>query len=154
MSSIVLRSAHWKSSSTYKQRSIARGATHEVRDRLEEKPPARLGIDRLGERQRTDAGREVRSEAGDLASVARDVLGQHRHRRAGDVLGDRLAERLVGRVHVLVARAEQDRPVLRVRDAGDGRGDARLAGARLSAEEHGLDGPGTRHGRAPRGSAP
>ena len=123
---------------------VARRATHQVSDRFEEQPPARLRIDRVGEWQRAHAGGEVRREAGDLPSVARDVLDQHRRWRRGDVLDDRVAERFVRRAHVLVARAEEHSPILSVRHSCNRRRHARLAGARLASEKHGLDCPDER----------
>ncbi len=120
-------------------RSVGCRAAHEVGDGFEEQAPARLGVLGLSEGQAAHSRRQVRRQAPDLAAVPRDVVGQHRHRRAADVLIHRLSERLVRSGDQLVARPEQHRPVVAVRDAGDRRRNARLARAGLASEEHGLD---------------
>ncbi len=120
-------------------RSVGRRAAHEVGDGFEEQASARLRVLGFGERQPAHSRGQVRRQAPDLTAMPRDVVGQHRHRRAADVLTDRLSERFVRSGDELVTRPEEHCPVVAVRDAGDRRRDARLARAGLASEEHGLD---------------
>ena len=116
ISSNVLRSAHWMSSRT--NRTGRSAAARRTRSATASKSSRRLVSGSSASVRGSPPTRadEVRRQASDLTAVPRDVVGQHRHRRAADVLADRFAERFVRSGDVLVARPEEHRPVVAVRD--------------------------------------
>ena len=81
-SNIELRSAHCRSSTTNNSGRSREARPHEVGDRVEQKSSARLRINCVRKRERTDAVREARRNAGNLAAVTSDMFSQDRHRRA------------------------------------------------------------------------
>ena len=116
MRSIVLRSAHWKSSMTNRTGSSHDTATHQVGDRFEEQPPARLRIDHVRE-----SATHPRERRGSARGGRCPLRGPRRARSAPSIgaaatyWSTAAGNGPYGVLTLLVARAEEHSPVLSVR---------------------------------------
>ena len=117
------------------QRAKMRGVGQQRGDRLEQAEALLLGA---------EAGRpvggarvlELRQDRGELRAPRGDLHGQLGRGAAGDVVAQRLDERLVGNEGLLMAAARQHRRAPLVRRAGELPYQARLADPGLAREHH------------------
>ncbi len=117
------------------QRAKVRGVGQQRGDRLEQAEALLLGA----EARRPVGGArvlELRHDRGELRAPRGDLHGQLGGRAAGDVVAQRLDERLVGDEGLLVAAARQHRRAPLVRRAGELPRQARLADPGLAREHH------------------